>query len=192
MVGGNARNQCRQYNGHNAENQIGYNARQIAGNQNGYNAIRNNGNGNVIAARAEGNGNGNNGNQIRCYNFKGLGHYARNCTVKPKRRDVAHLQTQLLIAQKEEAEDIDKIEKVNENCILMANLKQASTSGTQIDKDPVYDSNGSVEYTELFEPVTKLHPVQQNTSYVIIAEPSLEHNKGTVEQHPATIEETHA
>ncbi|GJY57036.1 gag-pol polyprotein [Tanacetum coccineum] len=62
-----------------------------------------NGNGNVVAARAEGNAIGNNGNQIRCYNCRGLGHLARNCTVRPRRRDVAYLQTQLLIAQKEEA-----------------------------------------------------------------------------------------
>ncbi|GJZ45441.1 uncharacterized mitochondrial protein-like protein [Tanacetum coccineum] len=33
----------------------------------------------------------------------GLGHLARNCTVRPRRRDAAYLQTQLLIAQKEEA-----------------------------------------------------------------------------------------
>ncbi|GKG01538.1 hypothetical protein Tco_0306243, partial [Tanacetum coccineum] len=60
-------------------------------------------NGNVVPVRAEGNVIGNNGNQIRCYNFRGLGHLARNCTVRPRRRDVAYLQTQLLIAQKEEA-----------------------------------------------------------------------------------------
>ncbi|GJT52537.1 gag-pol polyprotein [Tanacetum coccineum] len=46
----------------------------------------------------------NNGNQIRCYNYRGLGHLARNCTVRPRRRDAAYLQTQLLIGQKEEAE----------------------------------------------------------------------------------------
>ncbi|GKA89418.1 integrase, catalytic region, zinc finger, CCHC-type containing protein [Tanacetum coccineum] len=62
-----------------------------------------NGNGNVVAARAEGNVIGNNGNPIRCYNCRGLGHLARNCTVRPRRRDDAYLQTQLLIAQKEEA-----------------------------------------------------------------------------------------
>ncbi|GKE75811.1 ribonuclease H-like domain-containing protein [Tanacetum coccineum] len=80
------------------------------------------GNGNVVAARAEGNGNGNNGNQIRCYNCRGLGHYARNCTVRPRRRD-----------------DLDEIEEVNANCILMANLQQASTSGTQTNNATVYD-----------------------------------------------------
>nr|GFB37906.1 hypothetical protein [Tanacetum cinerariifolium] len=41
--------------------------------------------------------------------------------------------------------DLDEIEEVNENCILMANLQQASTSGTQNDKVPVYDSDGSTE-----------------------------------------------
>ncbi|GJS81656.1 retrovirus-related pol polyprotein from transposon TNT 1-94 [Tanacetum coccineum] len=88
-----------------------------------------NGNGNVIAARAEGNVNRNNGNQIRCYNCRGLGHLARNCTVRPRRRDVAYLQTQLLIAQKEEvgiplkakefdlmaaAGDLDEIEETDQ------------------------------------------------------------------------------
>ncbi|GJY39439.1 putative RNA-directed DNA polymerase [Tanacetum coccineum] len=62
-----------------------------------------NGNGNVVTARAEGNANGNNGNQIRCYNCRGLGYLARNCTVRPRRRVAAYLQTQLLIVQKEEA-----------------------------------------------------------------------------------------
>nr|GEW58578.1 hypothetical protein [Tanacetum cinerariifolium] len=41
--------------------------------------------------------------------------------------------------------DLDEIEEVNANCILMANLQQASTSGNQIDKALVYDSDGSAE-----------------------------------------------
>nr|GFC86185.1 Gag-Pol polyprotein [Tanacetum cinerariifolium] len=61
------------------------------------------GNGNLVAVRAEGTAAGHNGNQIRCYNFRGVGHFARDCTVRPRRRDAAYLQTQLLIAQKEEA-----------------------------------------------------------------------------------------
>nr|GEX73426.1 retrovirus-related Pol polyprotein from transposon TNT 1-94 [Tanacetum cinerariifolium] len=92
--------------------------------------------------------------------LQGVGHYARNCTVGPRRRDAAYLQTQLLIAQKEEAgiqlqakefdlmaaaADLDEIKEVNANCILMANLQQASTSGTHSDKAPVYDSDGSAE-----------------------------------------------
>nr|GFD45585.1 hypothetical protein [Tanacetum cinerariifolium] len=84
-----------------------------------------------------GNAAGQNGNQIRCYNCRGIGHYARNCNVRPRRRDDAYLQTQLLITPKEE--------EVNANCILMANLQQASTSGTQANSAPVYDSDGSAE-----------------------------------------------
>nr|GFC64260.1 hypothetical protein [Tanacetum cinerariifolium] len=65
MIGGNGGNQFRQYN------QIG--------------------NGNLVAARAEGNAAGQNGNQIWCYNCRGFGHYARNCTARPRRRDAAYL-----------------------------------------------------------------------------------------------------
>nr|GEW69469.1 hypothetical protein [Tanacetum cinerariifolium] len=139
---------------------------QNVGNQNGLIGVQGNGNqnqignGNLVAARAEGNAAGQNGNQIRCYNCKGVGHYARDCTVRPKRRDAAYLQTQLLIAQKEEAgiqlqveeydlmaaaADLDEIKEVSANCILMANSQQASTSGTQTDSAPVYDSDGSAK-----------------------------------------------
>ncbi|GKC45873.1 hypothetical protein Tco_1063595 [Tanacetum coccineum] len=66
-------------------------------NQNGLSVVpgsaNQNGNGNVTAARDEGNGNGNNENQIRCYNCQGVDQYARNCTVKPRKRDAAYLQT---------------------------------------------------------------------------------------------------
>ncbi|GKE33322.1 hypothetical protein Tco_1452644, partial [Tanacetum coccineum] len=147
------------------ENQNGYNVVQNVGNQVVQNAVQNpgvqnvrnqnglivilgianqnvnqTGNGNVVAARA-----GVNGNQIRCYNqirccnYRGLGHYARNCTVRLRIMDAAYLQTQLLIAQKEETEiqlqaeefdlmavagDIDEIKEVNANCILMANCSK--------------------------------------------------------------------
>nr|GEW91828.1 hypothetical protein [Tanacetum cinerariifolium] len=82
--------------------------------------------------QAEGTGNG---NQARCCNCRGLDHIARNCTASPRKKDAAYLQTQLLIAQKEEAGiqlqaeefdfmaaagDLDEIEEVNANCILMA------------------------------------------------------------------------
>nr|GEZ79823.1 hypothetical protein [Tanacetum cinerariifolium] len=160
---------------------------------------------------------GNGGNQFR-----------QNCTVRPRRRDAAYLQTQLLIDQKEEAgiqlqakeydlmvaaADLDDIKEVNANCILMANLQetveqyhvnfeethalyeslyqnlatevekvnsvnrklketnadmttQASTSGTQTDRTPVYDSDGSAEVS------------------------SVEQSGGTVEQHPANVEDS--
>ncbi|GJU94284.1 retrovirus-related pol polyprotein from transposon TNT 1-94 [Tanacetum coccineum] len=250
MVRGNGRNQFRQYAGQNIGNQNGYNTVQNVGNQVVQNAVQNpgiqnvgnqnglivvpgitnqnpNGNGNVVVAWAEGNAIGNNGNQIRCYNCRGLGHLASNCIVRPRRRDAAYLQTQLLIAQKEEAgiqlqveefdlmgatADLDEIKEVNANCILMANLQQASTSGTQTDKAPVYDSDGSAEvhnydncydneifnmftqeeqYTEILEPIPEPHQVQQNDN-VISDISGVEQEGGTVDQHTATVEETRA
>nr|GFD02655.1 hypothetical protein [Tanacetum cinerariifolium] len=138
----------------NVRNQVAQNPRV----QNVENGIQNQiGNGNHVAAHAEGNAAGKNANQIRCYNYRGFGHYARNYTARPRRKDAAYLQTQLLIAQKEEAgiqlqaeeydlmvaaADLDEIKEVNANCILMANLQQASSSSTQTDSTPVYDSDG--------------------------------------------------
>nr|GEW71361.1 hypothetical protein [Tanacetum cinerariifolium] len=175
----------------------------------------------MVEARAEGNTAGQNKNQIRCYNYRGVGHYARNCTVRLRRRDVAYLQTQLLIAQKEEAgiqlqtekydvmaaaTDIDEIEEVNANCILMANLQRASTSGTQTDTPPVYDSDGSGEvhencddneifnmftqeeqYTKLLEPIPESYKVPQNDNDVISEDTSVEQGGEIVEQHPANF-----
>nr|GFC31917.1 hypothetical protein [Tanacetum cinerariifolium] len=81
------------------------------------------GNGNLVAARAEGNAAGQNGNQLRYYNCKGVEEY------------------DLMAA----AADLDEIKEVNTNCILMANLQQASTLCTQTDSAPVYDTDGSAE-----------------------------------------------
>nr|GEV91794.1 hypothetical protein [Tanacetum cinerariifolium] len=157
------------------------------------------GNGNLVAARAERNAAGHNGNLDK---------------------------TQLLIAQKEEAgiqlqveefdlmaaaADLDEIEEVNANCILMANLQQASTSGTQTDKALIYDSNGSAEvhdyencydneifnmftqeeqYTELLDPIPESHKLPQNDNAIISEVTSMEQSGGTVEQHPVNVEET--
>nr|GEV49026.1 retrotransposon protein, putative, Ty1-copia subclass [Tanacetum cinerariifolium] len=109
--------------------------------------------------------------------------------------------------------DLDEIEEVNANCILMANLQQASTSGTQTDKAPVYDSDGSAEvhdyencydneifnmftqeeqYTELLEPIPEPRQVPQNDNNVISEDSSLEQSGGIVEQHPINVEETRA
>ncbi|GJT01108.1 hypothetical protein Tco_0822277 [Tanacetum coccineum] len=111
------------------------------------------------------------------------------------------------------AGDLEKIEEVNANCILMANLQHASTLGTQTDKAPVYDSDGSTEvhkyencynneissmftqeeqYIELLDPIPEPHQVQQNDSNVISAVFNVEQSGGIVEQHPATAEETRA
>nr|GFC22539.1 hypothetical protein [Tanacetum cinerariifolium] len=168
------------------------------------------GNGNLVAARAEGNAAGQNanhiraegteiGNQARCYNCRGLGYIARNCTARPRRRDDAYLQTQLLIAQKKEARiqlqaeefdfmaaagDLDEIEEVNANCILMENLQRASTSGTQHDRASVYDTDSSTEeeqYTNLLEPIPEPQLVPQNDNHVTSVAQSMVHSRGTVE-----------
>nr|GEZ67516.1 hypothetical protein [Tanacetum cinerariifolium] len=163
-VEGNGGNQFGQYAGQAAQNQQGFNAWQNCGIQGAQNVAR-------------------------CYNCRGLGHIARNCTARPRRRDAAYLQTQLLIAQKEEAGiqlqteefdfmatagDLDKIEEVNANCILMANLQQASTSDTQHDKAPVYDTDGLAE----------------NDNHVKSVSPTMVQHGDTVETIFAPNEET--
>nr|GFA72190.1 hypothetical protein [Tanacetum cinerariifolium] len=120
----------------NVENQVDQNLRvQNIGNQNGLigvlgnrnqNQIRND---NLVAKRVEGNAAGKNGNQIRCYNYRGVG------------IQLQAEQFDLMAA----ATDLDEIEEVNANCILMANFQRALTLGTQTDKVPVFDSEGSVE-----------------------------------------------
>ncbi|GJT66213.1 integrase, catalytic region, zinc finger, CCHC-type containing protein [Tanacetum coccineum] len=164
---------------------------QNVGNQNGLIVVpgiaNQNENGNFVVVRAEGNSNGNNeaGIQLQDEEF-----------------DLMTATT-----------DLDEIEEVNANCILMANLQQASTSGTQTDKAHVYDSDGSAEvqlhdkcyndeifnmftqeeqYTELLEPIPEPHQVPQNDSNVISEVSSVEQGGGTVEQHPVTVEETRA
>ncbi|GJR22724.1 gag-pol polyprotein, partial [Tanacetum coccineum] len=169
MVEDNVGNQFRPNAMHNVGNQVVLNASQNpgvqnVGNQNGLSVVseiaNQHGDGNVVTAPAEGNGNGINGNTIRCYNCQGEDHYASNCTVKPRKLDAAYLQKQMQIAQKEEAgiqltsEEFDfmaaagaceETERANANCSLENNLQQASSSGTQSDEAPVYDSDGSAE-----------------------------------------------
>nr|GEY39859.1 hypothetical protein [Tanacetum cinerariifolium] len=236
MVGGNGGNQFRQYARQNVGNLNGFNDVQNVRNQAIQNAVQNpriqnvgnqnrlivvpgnanqnpNGNSNLVAARAEDNATGHNGNQIRCYNCRGLGHFSRNFTVKLLiLKEEARIQLQAeefdLMAA---AADLNEIEEVNANYILMANLQQASTSSTQTDKAPVYDSNGSAEvhnykdcydneifnmltqeeqYTELLEPIPEPHQVPHNDNNVIFEVFSVEQSGKTVEKHPVNVEET--
>nr|GEY50288.1 reverse transcriptase domain-containing protein [Tanacetum cinerariifolium] len=125
------------------------------------------GNGNVVSEPAEGNGNGINGIQSTQEEFEFMA----------------------------VADAYKETERVKANCILENNLQQASTSGTQSDKAPVYDSDGSAEvhlsgnyydndifnmftqeeqYTELLEPIPKPHQVPHNDSNVISEVSSVE------------------
>nr|GEU33146.1 Gag-Pol polyprotein [Tanacetum cinerariifolium] len=126
----------------------------------------------------------------------------------PRNRQIAQPEEYDLMAA---AADLDEIKEVNTNCILMANLQQLSTSGTQTDSAPVYDTDGSAEvhencgdnkifnmftqeeqYTELLEPIPESHQVPQNDNDVISEDTSMEQGGETVEQHPANFEEIHA
>ncbi|GJW41086.1 hypothetical protein Tco_0066931 [Tanacetum coccineum] len=165
----------------NVGNQVRHNAVQNDGNEVGQNAVQNPGiqivenmnrlsvvseianqyrNRNVVTTPAEGNGNGINGNSIRCYNYRGEGYYASNCTLKSRKRDAAYLQQQLQIAQEEEAgiqstqeefefmttaDAHEETYRVKVNCTSKDTLQQASTSRTQSDNAPIYDSDGSTE-----------------------------------------------
>nr|GEW08420.1 hypothetical protein [Tanacetum cinerariifolium] len=168
---------------------------QNVGNQNGLIGVQGNGNQNqigncnLVAARAEGNAAEQNGNHIRCYNCRRVEEY------------------DLMVA----AADLDEIEEVNANIILMPNLQQASTSGTQTDSAPVYDTDRSAEvnencndneifnmftqeeqYTELLEPIPESYQVPQNNNDVISKDTSAEQVGEIVEQHPANFDETRA
>nr|GEY80912.1 hypothetical protein [Tanacetum cinerariifolium] len=77
--------------------------------------------------------------------------------------------------------DLDDIKEVNANYILMANLQPASTSGTQTDKAPVYDSDGSAE-------VHNYENCYDNEIFNMFTQ----EEQGTIEQHPANVKETRA
>nr|GFB56048.1 hypothetical protein [Tanacetum cinerariifolium] len=143
---------------------------QNVGNQNGLIGVQGNGNqnqignGNLVAARAERNAAGQNGNHIRCYNCRGVGHYARNCTVRPRRRDAAYLQSQLLIAQKEEAG-------------IQLQAEEYDLMDAAADRDEIKEVNANYGSAE-------------NDTDVISKDTSVEQGGETVEQHPANFEET--
>ncbi|GJR07794.1 retrovirus-related pol polyprotein from transposon TNT 1-94 [Tanacetum coccineum] len=151
---------------------------QNVGNQNRLNVVpkianqnvNQTGNGNVVAARAGVNGNGNNDNQIRCYNCRGLGHYARNCI---------QASTSGTHTNKAPVYDSDGSAEVHhsENCY---------------DNDIFNMFTQEEQYTELFKPITEPHQVQRNDNNVNSRVFSVEQSRGTVEQQHTTVEELRA
>nr|GEV48103.1 putative ribonuclease H-like domain-containing protein [Tanacetum cinerariifolium] len=146
-----------------AQNAIQNACIQNGGNQNGLVVVpwiaNQNGTGNVVAARAEGTGNG------------------IQARIQLQGEEFDFMAT---------AGDLDEIEEVNANCIFMANLQHASTSGTQLDKAP------EEQYTDLLEPISKPQLVPQNDNHVISVAPSMVQSGGTVETKSAPNEETRA
>ncbi|GKE38523.1 hypothetical protein Tco_1461928, partial [Tanacetum coccineum] len=67
-----------------------------------------------------------------------------------------HENGNVVVARAEDNGAYDKIEEVNANCTLKDILQQASTSGTQTDSPPVYDSDESVELSKENSTVSSL------------------------------------
>nr|GEU86970.1 hypothetical protein [Tanacetum cinerariifolium] len=113
---------------------------QIVKNMNGLSVVskitNQYGNGNVALAWAEGNGNGYNGNLIRCYNCRGEMAQKEEAGIKSTQEEIEFMAA---------ADAYEDTERVKANCMLENKLRQASTSSTQSDKAPVYDSDGSAE-----------------------------------------------
>nr|GEZ56934.1 hypothetical protein [Tanacetum cinerariifolium] len=120
---------------------------------------------------------GNGGNQFRQYAGQNAGNPTGYNDVIGNQKEEAGIQLQAeeydLMAA---AADLDDIEEVNANCILMANLQQASTLATQSDSAPVYDTDGSAE----------------NDNDIVSEVTGVEQGGEIVEQHPANFKETHA
>nr|GEV10319.1 integrase, catalytic region, zinc finger, CCHC-type, peptidase aspartic, catalytic [Tanacetum cinerariifolium] len=118
---------------------------QNVGNQNGLivvpeNANQNlNGNGNLVAARAKGNLTWHNGNQIRCYNYRGLG-----IQLQAKEFD-------LMAA----AADLDEIEEINYGSAKVHNYENC------YDNEIFNMFTQEDQYTELLEPIPD--PYQDTT-----------------------------
>nr|GEU41459.1 hypothetical protein [Tanacetum cinerariifolium] len=165
-VGGNDGNQFGQYAGQAAQNQQGYNAWQNGDIQGAQNAIQNAG------VQSGGNQNGL-VVELHCQTKE------KGCCLSSAAAQKEEAWIQL---QAEEfdfmaaAGDLDEIEEVNANCILMANLQHASTSGTQLDKALIYDTDGSAE----------------NDNHVNSVAPSMMQSGGKVETSFAPNEETRA
>nr|GEY52031.1 retrovirus-related Pol polyprotein from transposon TNT 1-94 [Tanacetum cinerariifolium] len=118
--------------GGNGGNQFGHYAGQVAQNQQGYNAWQNGG----------------------IQGAQNAGLRVQEMGINPGATTTEDWVILLGIALPDQEEgmllifrlsDLDEIEEVNANCILMANLQHASTYGTQLDKAPVYETDGSAK-----------------------------------------------
>nr|GEZ36171.1 integrase, catalytic region, zinc finger, CCHC-type, peptidase aspartic, catalytic [Tanacetum cinerariifolium] len=124
----------------------------------------------------------------------GLGHIARNCTARPRRRDAAYLHTQVLIAQKEEA----GIQLQAEEFDFMAAAGDPDGLAEVHLNDNCYDNEifnmftQQEQYTNLLEPIPKPQLMPQNDNHVTSVALSTVQSGGTVETSFAPNEETRA
>nr|GEZ34499.1 hypothetical protein [Tanacetum cinerariifolium] len=188
-IGGNGGNQFGQYAGQVAQNQQGYIAWQNGGIQGAQNAVQN--------AGVQ-----NGGNQNGLLVVPGITNQNETSNVVADRAEGTGIRSQAR-----------RSGRVNANCILMANLQQASTFGTQHDKTPVYDTYSSAEvhlndncydneifnmftqeeqYTNLLEPIPEPQLVPQNDNHVTYVAPIMVHSGDTVETSSAPNEEIRA
>nr|GFD45600.1 hypothetical protein [Tanacetum cinerariifolium] len=90
--------------------------------------------------------------------------FARDCTVRPRRRDAAYLQTKLLIAQKKEAEiqlqaeeydlmaavaDLDEIEE-NDNDVI-SEVTRVEQSGKTVEQHSANFGETRALYESLYQ-----------------------------------------
>nr|GEY73097.1 hypothetical protein [Tanacetum cinerariifolium] len=176
MVGGNGENQFRQYVGQNVGNLNRYNAVHNVKNQNL------NGNGNLVAARTKENTDGQNGNQIRCYNCRGVADLDEieevnaNCILMANLQQASTSGTQsnkALVYDSDGSAEVHDFENCDDNEIFNMFTQEE-------------------QYTDLLEPIPDQHQVPQNDNNVISKVTSMEQSEETVEQHPANFEETRA
>ncbi|GJS58874.1 hypothetical protein Tco_0653658 [Tanacetum coccineum] len=168
MVESNGKNQFRQYVGQNVRNQNGYNTVPNVGNQVVQNAVWNPGVQNVrnqngllvVPGIANPNVNQHGNGNVIVARAKGTGNGNNG--------------------------DLDEIEEVNANY----GSAEVHHDTNCYDNDIFNMFTQEEQYTELLDPITEPHMIQQNNSNVIYVESSVEQSGGTVEQHPATVEET--
>ncbi|GJS19136.1 hypothetical protein Tco_0447768 [Tanacetum coccineum] len=149
--------------GGNRGNQFRQYAGQNVGNQNGYNAVQNIGN-QVVLNAVQNPGIQNVGNQNGLIVVPGI--------ANPNANQIGNGN---VVAAR--AEDGSAEVQLYDNCY---------------NNDIFNMFTQEEQYTKLLEPIPKPHQVQQNDSNVISEVSSVEQGRGTVEQHPATVEETRA